>query len=392
MLRTLLIGSAALVCAACNAANYTSVYRQPDLAGSDRSLVLDAEQSLVINRGGTTCVAPSPDAISSAATSSGILGEVFGRGNVSASSSASNSVSYVGLRTQSIQLLREALFALCLEAQNGNLDDFNSSIMMRRYQSQLVAVLAIEQLTGAVTAGGGATASGGQASPGDPIGTVVQANQTIAARQSQIQTRLNEIDVELAGSPDAQQAASLNAEQDQLQTEQANLTSATTELNSALENLQSGQSATAGAAISRAAQFAPNVFENGDDDAVIAVAAAVQGIVDSVVGADHSATLCFEHYRSGAPTPAPLQAFCQTTLQRAADPVMHRVMDLYLAAMANGRIAEASELRSMLAMLAGSSDQATSGLPTSTLDGPTVMYTPSMADQLDTPVGVAAPD
>lgn len=370
MLRTFLIGSAALLCAACNAANYTSVYRQPDLASSGRSLILDAEQSVVINRNGTTCVAPSPDAIASAAMSNGLLGEIFGRGNVSASSSSSDAVSYVGLRTQSIQLLRESLFSLCLQAQNDQLDDFNASILMRRYQSQLVAILAIEQLTGAVTAGGGASASGGNASPGDPIGTVVQASSTIAARQSQIQARLNEIEVELAGAPDAQDAAALNAEKDQLTTEQTNLASATSELNNALENLQSGQSATAGAAISRAAQFAPNVFENGDAQAIEAVATAVSDIVDSVVAADHGPTLCFEHYRKIGNGSPQLDAYCATALDRASDPVIHRVIDLYLSAVANGRMNEASELRSMIAMLTGSDTYE----GTANLDGGTVNY------------------
>lgn len=53
MIRTSLIALSALSATACNAANLTSVYRQPDL-NRGQSLVLDAEQFVVINRGDQT--------------------------------------------------------------------------------------------------------------------------------------------------------------------------------------------------------------------------------------------------------------------------------------------------------------------------------------------------
>lgn len=99
------------------------------------------------------CAEPSPDALQSTALTLG--GE--------ASAEVVDAVlkgffveretqEYVGLRTQTIQLLRDAYFRLCEAFLNDGIDAIAYDVLQRRFQSQIVALLAVEQLTGAVTA------------------------------------------------------------------------------------------------------------------------------------------------------------------------------------------------------------------------------------------------
>lgn len=137
-----------------------SVYRTPNLSDG-RSLVLDAEQWAVLNiprRNGsgnvigyTTCAMPSPDALTAAAARGGFQldnpGNAGGRIDVGAMEAAAS----IGLRTQTIQTLRDGMYRMCEAYAAGGMDEFEYGIMMRRYQSHMVAILAVEQLTGAIT-------------------------------------------------------------------------------------------------------------------------------------------------------------------------------------------------------------------------------------------------
>src|SRR5262245_65112002 len=60
--------------------------------------------------------------------------------------------SYIGLRTQSIQLLRDGFYRGCEAYMNGALTAADYAFVVRRYQKYMIALLAIEQLTGTVQA------------------------------------------------------------------------------------------------------------------------------------------------------------------------------------------------------------------------------------------------
>lgn len=155
-----------------NVANYTSVYRRPDL-NDGRSLVLDNEQSAILvirgdrNGDGTpdlvACAQPAPDAITAEGASASLMAEIFGEGEGQASGSAGESAASLGLRTQSIQLLRDAFYRMCEGYANGGIDGYEYGILTRRFQSNMLAILAIEQLTGAVTGPAVAVSVGGSA-------------------------------------------------------------------------------------------------------------------------------------------------------------------------------------------------------------------------------------
>jgi hypothetical protein len=98
------------------------------------------------------CAEPSPDALSALALSASGSADVQGKANVMAGISAAESAASIGLRTQSIQLMRDAGYRLCEAAASGLLSSFQFETLERRYQSAMVAILAIEQLTGTVKA------------------------------------------------------------------------------------------------------------------------------------------------------------------------------------------------------------------------------------------------
>jgi hypothetical protein len=159
--------------------------------------VLDAEQWAVLNQDGDNgrviCTMPSPDALAAAAASGGISvdnGQGVSGGAVAA---LGESAASIGLRTQSIQLLRDAMFRMCEAHANGAIDDFELGIMMRRFQSSMVAILAIEQLTGAVVAPPVAVSAVGE-------GTVLQA---LVRERDAVEAELSRNRAELARTGDA---------------------------------------------------------------------------------------------------------------------------------------------------------------------------------------------
>ena len=93
----------------------------------------------------SVCAEPSPDALSAYAV------ELYRKNKDSESGLLfSETAEYIGLRTQSIQLLRDALYRLCEGFLSGALDSSVYEIFMYRYQKYMIAALAIEQLTNAV--------------------------------------------------------------------------------------------------------------------------------------------------------------------------------------------------------------------------------------------------
>ena len=94
------------------------------------------------------CAEPSPDALSAIAASQGfsLSNETI---NAALNNSLAESASSIGIRTQSIQLMRDAMYRLCEAHMSGAIDNLSFETMHRRFQSSMVAILAIEQLTGA---------------------------------------------------------------------------------------------------------------------------------------------------------------------------------------------------------------------------------------------------
>lgn len=195
-LRTLAL-AAAFALAGC--ADLTTSTKQVDLNG--KSIAIDVKQRIVFSQKRmdgqlVTCPEPSPDALTVIAAGGGIsLDAGAGKGVGSASASFAEQGAFVGLRTQSIQTMRDALFSLCVSYASGAVDAQQLSAMQRRFQSTLMGLIAIEQITRPVVAGPALLASGSSAGAGGGAGDAA-VDKATEGEDKAIQGRL-----------DAQQAA-----------------------------------------------------------------------------------------------------------------------------------------------------------------------------------------
>lgn len=96
-----------------------------------------------------SCAEPSPDALSALSAANNLS---IDKGDLTAggSNALTESAGSIGLRTQSIQLMRDSMYRLCEAYQSGAIDAPAYENLSRRFQSSMVAILAIEQLTGVV--------------------------------------------------------------------------------------------------------------------------------------------------------------------------------------------------------------------------------------------------
>ncbi|BCD96291.1 hypothetical protein [Marinagarivorans cellulosilyticus] len=142
------------------AANWKSINHEFDYGSSERPeamgtkvISIDAKQRLAISDAvGRFCSEPSPDAMSALASTFGlnISNPTDISGNTSGSSA--ESAASIGLRTQSIQLMRDAMYRICELERNDALDKSTAFLLHSGYQDVMIALLSIEQLTGVVRA------------------------------------------------------------------------------------------------------------------------------------------------------------------------------------------------------------------------------------------------
>lgn len=143
---------------AAGCANFMSIHHtfKPD---EGDSISIDAKQRVVFSVKKTfqnniewraVCAEPSPDALAAISASSGLSADNL-KIALSAALGIQEGAASIGLRTQTIQILRDAMYRLCEGYASGALDDIAFSRLQRRYQNIMLGLLAIEQLTGVVT-------------------------------------------------------------------------------------------------------------------------------------------------------------------------------------------------------------------------------------------------
>ena len=181
---------------------YLTTYNKSiDLA--TQSYAMDVKQRVVFSqkRPGdesnspiVVCAEPSPDALTVIGVSGGLSlssAKTDTTGNLSGALSENGA--FVGLRTHSIQLLRDAMYRLCEGYAAGAISALNFQSMQRRYQSTMMGLIAIEQLTGpvvasqallATTAAGQAGASAGDAAVAKAQEKSESTAQAVLAAQS----------------------------------------------------------------------------------------------------------------------------------------------------------------------------------------------------------------
>lgn len=133
-------------------ANLNSIHRA---LGPGEGALIDVKQRAIIpgrltNSEGTSsviCPEPSPDAMSAYAAEVAAKSEKAG---VELGVAGREAASFIGMRTAAIQALRDVNLYNCIGYLNGAVSRENYEIMLRRQQQNTVALIAIEQLTGAL--------------------------------------------------------------------------------------------------------------------------------------------------------------------------------------------------------------------------------------------------
>lgn len=150
-----------------------------------KSVSVDARQRLVLvtKNGGkhgtrqVVCAEPSPDAIvaRASAVAAGLQGGITGasdedKKNLAAGLGASSSETSasIGLRTQTITLLRDGLYRLCEAYMNGAVDEIQYNVALVNMDKLMTSLLAIDSIAGtavapavAISAGRASASAGG---------------------------------------------------------------------------------------------------------------------------------------------------------------------------------------------------------------------------------------
>jgi hypothetical protein len=197
----ILIIGCAVALTAC--ANLNSISRSTLLPTSKhgKAVHLDAQQRLlIVNEFGEICAEPSPDAMAAFAAAAALAASVPGTGAASLAGGGQSSIASIGLRTQSITLMRDALYRMCEAYANGAVGPGQIASLLGRSQDLTAVILAVEQLTGAIAANQAALTGTTSASASASL----LSNQSLldAAREDEAekQRKLEEAEADLAAA------------------------------------------------------------------------------------------------------------------------------------------------------------------------------------------------
>jgi TolA-binding protein len=212
------------------------------------------------------------------------------------------SSSFVGLRTQSIQLLRDGLYRLCEGYMNGSLTAAQYDILMRRYQKYMIALLGIEQLSGVVRA------------PTVVIGT--QGSAQAAQSISSIRMQIDSVDSHIAALEKEKGTEGVSEERKkQIDVEIEDLKKDRTALERAISNARGLAASGETGLVEISYPSASTGQSAGTQNAEIVKA--VENIVISVINVDDTGQLCFLHLAQAQLNPThPLTRSCEALLQR----------------------------------------------------------------------------
>lgn len=271
-----------------------------------RNAVWQAENA----RGRIVCAEPSPDALTVLAASAAAQVDIEGKGSGSLAAALSEAGGSMGLRTQSIQLLRDELFRICEAYMNGAIGEIDYRLMKRRVQSHVIALLAIEQLTGPVTPPALRLGSESSSDAGTLIGQLVDRRTEMADQLASEQQSVSDNNEELKdqkkirddeGKSDEDRAAA-REEIKSLEEENKKLLRSIDSLKKGVAAFDAALADPASTEANAKAQAAFTAYtdrQNIDKDTVSAIAKEVGRIAQSVLNADYGAQVCLEYARSG---------------------------------------------------------------------------------------------
>lgn len=256
------------------------VSRQPQVDGQNGHM-----QTLV-------CAEPSPDALSAYAAELAGNVNILGKVNAGGTAASQESAAFVGLRTQSIQLLRDSLYRICEGYMSGALKKEDYYLLTRRHQRYMIALLGIEQLTGALR------------SP--PVTINTEGKAEVAASLSGMRQQIETIEQEIAKKLAEQ--ASLESErsspgiteerkkqiESKIQSINAAIKGEQVDKDAIREGLKDARGLVAGGS-SAATISSIGLASQRSDQHIQAVAGVVENIVLQAMGVDDLGHFCWTH-------------------------------------------------------------------------------------------------
>lgn len=297
------------LCGCTTLGNFNSVHRKLDTTEGKGVLIDIKQRAILVGNGedgrSVVCAEPSPDALSAyAAEIAAKLDrpELF---SAQFGAASQEGASFVGLRTSTIQLLRDSMYRLCEAHLNGAIDKNGYNFQLRKYQRQLVGLLAIEQLTGAQRA----TASGIETRSAAQISRDIKALQ---AESDSLKQQIDAIDTKLKDAKD---------NKDPLTAERKELVERKNDVDAAIS--QERELLVSGAAQVKFAQ--PDGVDKGNGRHDEALYDTVLQIVQMVTDRNDTETQCFlllierdkpsKEHAADPVKPGPLYGICEEILK-----------------------------------------------------------------------------
>lgn len=284
--------------AGCTSGNFNSIHRTFNLDTNQSQLVDVKQRSILVSRSVTTtydkmgngkvemsaprvCAEPSPDALSAYASAISAQGSDRLGDSAAFSGSSSEQATAFGLRTQSIQLMRDAYYRACEAYLSNAIDDETYDVLIRRLNNQAIAYLAVEAITSNAS-------KASQSVVKAPDLTQVTADVVAANEAFQQAIKTRDKDSSLLNDPAVKASEEkLKAAKEKLKADEEDVSTKQTAANEAAKKLVDASKSQASSASGNA----------GGGDATTAAVNAASQIALSIVTGDYSPEMCFAHLR-----------------------------------------------------------------------------------------------
>lgn len=294
-------------------ANLNSIYRTFDVSRGESSMSDIRQRAILVapnenitkkydatgklvsqeyrKNGVFVCAEPSPDAMASLAYELAAKGGYPEKASGELAFAMQDGAAFTGIRTQSIQLLRDFGYRLCESYLSGAISAPQYDLLMRRFQKNTVALLAIEQLTGAIKAPPIALTTSGRAEATKSLSEQRAEREKVSDRITALETEKTAVDKKISDA----KKANANADTSELDQTAAGLAEKIINLKDDRNVIDSAIAETKGVIADGEVKVKIETTGMGSqrsDAHIQQIAKTVEGIVNNIVLADDEQQLC----------------------------------------------------------------------------------------------------
>lgn len=253
-----------------------------------------------IKKGTFVCAEPSPDAMASLAYEVAAKGGYPGKASGELAFAMQDGAAFTGIRTQSIQLLRDFGYRLCESYMSGAISAAQYDLLMRRFQKNTVALLAIEQLTGTVKTPPIALTTSGRAEATKSLSEQRAEREKVSDRISALEAEKKAVDKKISDA----KKADANADTSELDQAASGLAEKIKNLKDDRSVIDSAIAETKGVLVDGETKVRIETTGMGSqrsDAHIQQIAKTVEGIVNNIVLSDDEHQMCMSALLLSAP-------------------------------------------------------------------------------------------